>query len=441
MSDRSGRPTRRSFLAALGLGTTSVAGCLDRLPTADEGTPTADVAPDAASAVGFTHLRPSGNRVVAGRTALSEVTARRADVGDRPVWVAGVPAAGDDASLWLVLTEGGGLVGVRVAADDGRRSRVDVRPPRLDDGTVPVARRRPNGELGLLTDVRTAPNSHPVPVAGAVATVTRDGAVSVRSDGDPRSAAVEALPDARPVVAGGRVAVLAGRTTAYGHGVLGDDVEATAVSLVSPDAEEVARLGAPEGTVFEGITPLAADVDGDGTAEFVATASDAQAGGRVVALDESGDHLVGPAVGTGFRWRHTLAVAPFGPGDEREVAVVKTPHVGGVAEFYGARPDRGTLELVATSDGGYRTHTVGSRTLDGAVAGRVLGDDRWCLVVPDRERRRLVVLARTAEGDGVSTATRLDLPGTLTSNLAAVTVDGEVHLAAGTADGLVVWTR
>ena len=52
-------------------------------------------------------------------------------------------------------------------------------------------------------------------------------------------------------------------------------------------------------------------------------------------FDDDG-HLVaeGPTIGQGYRGRHQIAVAPFGPNGELELVDVLTPHLGGIVEFY-----------------------------------------------------------------------------------------------------------
>ena len=79
----------------------------------------------------------------------------------------------------------------------------------------------------------------------------------------------------------------------------------------------------------------------------------------------SGVRRTGPAIGRGNRWRHQIAVAPFGPNGERELVDVLTPHIGGVVEFYRMVGDR--IEIVATVPG-FTSHVIGSRNLDLALA-------------------------------------------------------------------------
>jgi hypothetical protein len=219
-------------------------------------------------------------------------------------------------------------------------------------------------------------------------------------------------------------------TDAYDHGVLGDAAEAGGVAVVDPATPEVTAWVHPPGdSVFEGTAPIV--VEWGGETAIVATASDTEIGARVVvsALDGS-IRAVGPPVGAGFRWRHQLAAAPFAADGTTELAVVRTPHVGGTVEFYRLDGDR--LTIVAERSG-YSSHRIGSRNLDMAAAGDFDGDGRVELLVPDDPMQSLAALRRT--GDGIEEAWRLPLGGRLTTN---VGVSGG-SVAAGWGDVLRIW--
>lgn len=67
--------------------------------------------------------------------------------------------------------------------------------------------------------------------------------------------------------------------------------------------------------VLEGLSPIWVDLDGDGRREIIVTISDARLGARLVVFDEQGNRIAsGPAIGQSHRWRHQLAVAPYGSG-------------------------------------------------------------------------------------------------------------------------------
>ena len=417
---------RRRLLAALG-GTGVLAGCASRFApgggaettaahTVDSPSP-----PPADAPVGYTHLRPDGNRRLDGRASLPESDPVDVELGAAVEWVVGVPH------------DGGVLLGV-VTPEETRAVSVDSDGVTRIDSDLGTAAGPPllvGGDDPGFAPALGSTTTHPVPTPEGWASVTAGGVVRLPGG---ENVDVGAIPDARLVAAAGRLYLLADRTTAYAHGVLGDEIEAGAVAVVDPSGGVEATL-APPGGVIEGIAPIVADVDDDGERELLVTASDAERGARLVALSESdAPALTGPAVGTGFRWRHQLAVAPFGPDRETEVAAVKTPHIGGTAEFYRAT-GRG-LELVA-SRRGYSTHAIGSRTLDTAVAADLDGDGRVELLLPDDPQRALAGLRRV--DGGVEEAWRVSLGGRLTSNVCAVDGSEGVVVAAGTERGLRVW--
>jgi hypothetical protein len=148
-------------------------------------------------------------------------------------------------------------------------------------------------------------------------------------------------------------------------------------------------------------------------------------------FDESGAQVAaGPTAGQGFRWRHQIAAAPFGPSGEVELADVLTPHIGGTVEYF--RLDGAALTLAAGVPG-YTSHVVQTRNLDLSLAGDFDGDGALELLVLNPSRTELVAITRTARG--ASAEWTLPLGGELATNLAAVeTADGGIALAAGLAD-------
>jgi hypothetical protein len=108
------------------------------------------------------------------------------------------------------------------------------------------------------------------------------------------------------------VLLLTKPSTRYPHGIAGDQLEATEITLLEtvPSLRVVTSIVIPSQRVVEGISPIWADLNGDGQREIIVTQSDAQQGAQVVVYSESGERLAaGPAVGRGNRWRHQLAVA------------------------------------------------------------------------------------------------------------------------------------
>ena len=166
------------------------------------------------------------------------------------------------------------------------------------------------------------------------------------------------------------------------------------------------------------------------------TLSDVEQGAQVVVYSESGEQVAaGPAVGRGNRWRHQIAVAPFGPNGELELAEVLTPHIGGIAGFY--RMDGDSLNLVAQQDS-VTSHSVVSRNFDMGLAGDLDGDGQPELVVLDQPFREVVASCRTP--DGVAVAWRAAVGGKAVTNSASVESGAGISLGAGRDDGVLrIW--
>jgi len=124
--------------------------------------------------------------------------------------------------------------------------------------------------------------------------------------------------------------------------------------------------------VIEGTAPTWVDLNADGEREIIVTPSNANTGARMVVYREDGSlFATEDPIGQGFRWRHQLAVAQFIEGGSQEIAVVRTPHIGGVVEIYALDEDR--LEIKAEL-GGYSSHRIGSRNLDSALSDDINQD-------------------------------------------------------------------
>jgi hypothetical protein len=236
-----------------------------------------------------------------------------------------------------------------------------------------------------------------------------------------------------------RLLVLSGPTENYPHGVLGDQVEATRITLIetSPEPQLVRHIQLAANQVIEGTAPIWSDLDGDDRREIIVTISDLELGSGIAIFSEDGQRIAqGPFIGTPFRWRHQVAVANFSPASEIELAVVRTPHLAGTIEFY--QLHNGELKIVAEYQG-ITSHGLGSRNLDQAAAGDFDGNGLSEILVLRPDLQEYIAVRRTNEG--AEAAWHLPLDGTATTNLAGTTLpDGRIALGAGTSGGkLRIW--
>ena len=387
----------------------------------------------------FTHHRPDGNRLVGGAGRMPDVPPVDIPLEGVPEWVVGAWDA--NGSLWVAVLEDGKTQGFRLTGSGV--TPVAVSPERLPPDMPPLAVVG-SGLPMLVTPPTSAASTltHPVPLVGPfrLAFIDRAGDLVLWREAESARIPVQALPDGRVLSdERGRLLVLSGPTDRYEHGVLADKIEASEMTLVEtePVPGVAATFAAPEGTVFEAVAPVWADVTGDGRREIAVTASSPDDGSRIVIFTEAGELVAeGPPIGRGYRWRHLLAAGPVGPNGEIEVVAVRTPHIGGSVEFY--RVEEHSLHVVAEASG-YSSHVLGSRNLDMGLLGDMNGDGHLEVVVPNQTRTELAGIQRTPAG--AEPVWRVPAGGTVVTNIAAVTSpDGRLGMGVGLDSGVLrVW--
>ncbi len=402
----------------------------------------------------YTHLAADGNRYVPGWGDISNSSPIDIPLDFVPDWVLGIQNNNDGErhDIWIATSDQGQQQVVIVDEDGAVTMGMDVEP--LQPG-VPPALFYENGYQVSLAGADLDRNaqdssvpSHPVLNESNTQTafIDADGNVVVqRTDGESASIDVNALLDSRILSDGaGRLLVLSDPTTLYPHGIFGDRIEASSFSIIDTNVTpaEVNKIFVPEGRVIESLIPTWIDVDNDDELEIIVTVSNSTNGAQIVIYNEQGEvERAGEGIGRAFRWRHQLAIAPFGLNGEMEFVDVLTPHIGGVVEFRSLdqKDAEGNDLPIITSVPGYTSHVNRTRNIDMAAAGDFDGDSIVELLLPDQRRTSLGAITRTESGAEVDWS--VPIGGTLTTNVGVLqTREGRLFVAVGRSDGVLrIW--
>lgn len=248
------------------------------------------------------------------------------------------------------------------------------------------------------------------------------------------------LPDGEVTIGRGSIgsARLTGPTERYRHGILGDAIEASALSVERGDGD-VVELHLDERSVFEDRRARIADLDGDRIEELLVVRSylDRGAALSVVALGPDGLEVRAetPPIGRPHRWLNPVGAADFDGDGITEVAYVETPHIGGILVVYEYRAGALSLEHRIP---GFSNHAIGSRTQDLAALLDWNGDGIPDIAIPDARRRTLRIV--TFAGGSFAELDRIESPSPITTAVVAAVLprDNVAAIAYGLADGTLV---
>jgi hypothetical protein len=405
-----------------------VAGCLS------ESNPLLDDIPlQSLFSVGYTYQRSDGNRIASGRGTLPVIDPVDVPLSGQPEWLVAASRY-DGSSIWVTVLSDGRVQAFQVI--EKQVNPVEIMPDSLPQGTPPLLVIEPNGEpkLANMIDASASDLSPPAilnKATGRIVYIDGNGDLVIQDDASSDRLEINALPDARILSdEAERVLLLTDPTARYRHGVLGDAVEASSITLVetkpTPRVLLKIPISAPE--VVEGLSPIWFDLTGDGKREIIVTLSSASQGSRIVVFDESGELVAsGPPIDQGFRWRHQLAAVGSGGSKKPQIVSVRTPHIGGVFELY--QLDGDVLTIVDQMPG-YSSHIIGSRNLDMSALGDFDGDGEIETLVPIQEMDSLG--AMSFSGGNVQEIWRVPVGGRLHTNLATVELpNGQMAVGIG----------
>ncbi len=230
-------------------------------------------------------------------------------------------------------------------------------------------------------------------------------------------------------------------TDRYGHGILGDTIEAGALAVLGEDGR-ISQHVLDRQWVFEDRKARIADLDGDGLDEVIVVRTNVNLGAAlaVFGLGRNGLELLAetPPIGTARRWLNPVGVGDFDGDGVTEIAFVTTPHIGGFLTLYEYRSSQLVFDYV---DSGYSNHAIGTREQDLSTVLDWNGDGVMDLALPsaDRQTMRIVSFAGGTFAELASSILPARLVGTVTAT--DLDRDGTGELAFIVEDGTLIWLR
>lgn len=254
-----------------------------------------------------------------------------------------------------------------------------------------------------------------------------------------RSPAENGLPDGLIAKTIGRGDILSAwyeaPTTRYGHGILGDAIEAGQLVVERSDGE-IVRFDLDPQTVFEDRYPRLKDLDGDGKIEIVTIKASLSQGAGVTIYGLENGAIVERAT-TGYhgranRWLNIAGIANFTGGEGQQVAFVRTPHIGGHLYFYSYHD--GKFEEVDKISG-FSNHVIGSREMRLSAIADMDGNGFVDVALPSNDRSVLRMIG-FQEGKLVE-IDRVKIPSRINKAIASRGGGEDLMFTVGTSDGKV----
>lgn len=187
-------------------------------------------------------------------------------------------------------------------------------------------------------------------------------------------------------------------TDRYRHGVLGDAIEPSVLSVSNKEGCTVS-IKLDEEHVFEDISPRLANIDNKPGAEIITIRSHQNYGAQIAVYHFADGELklltTTPYIGTANRWLAPVGIADLNNDGDIDIAFVDRPHLAKVLRVWSYR-ENGLVQIA--SKRGYSNHKIGEDFISG---GLKTCDDTVTMITADARWQR--VLETTLEGNQLVT--------------------------------------
>ena len=165
------------------------------------------------------------------------------------------------------------------------------------------------------------------------------------------------------------------QTLDYDHEILGDAIEAKSMAILLQDDKKI-TYSLDKNHVYEDLRIRLYDIDKDNEDEMFVIKTNIE-NGASLAVYKVEDGIINQVATTGhlnrtYRWLNIVGFGDFDGNGITNVAIVKTPHIGGMLTIYEYKNSNLTEKYKRY---GFTNHYIGSKELD-MVAVSDLDDDK-----------------------------------------------------------------
>lgn len=188
-----------------------------------------------------------------------------------------------------------------------------------------------------------------------------------------------------------KAARFVGPTTHYNHGILGDAVEWSGMSVTLSDGKRFLIGFSEGGHVFEDTEPRLWDVTGDGAPEIVVIETDPPRGAQlaIYGARNGGVEKIAatPFIGRTHRWLAPVGAADLDGDGRIEIAYVDRPHLAKVLRLW--RFEGGRLRHLGDLEG-LTNHKIGWDFIAGGIRNcgegpeMITADAAWARIMATR---------------------------------------------------------
>lgn len=200
------------------------------------------------------------------------------------------------------------------------------------------------------------------------------------------------IPHSKVALGEGAIAkaYLSSPTRRYAHGVLGDGIEAASLTVVLKNNERL-NYTLSESRVFEDLQPRLFNLDSKGADEIVVVESDLRLGASLAVyglrMGKVEKLAATPFIGHANRWLNPIGAGDFNGDKSTDLAIVITPHIGGILKIYSYTPPKLTEYAQMR---GVSTHSIGSTAL--GMGKVVYGESKDLILAPSQHHTELLLL-------------------------------------------------